>query len=262
MLTNEHGVVVTGAARGIGRAIATKLALEGCRVVAADIDVIELEEVAREIGAYAVPGDAASAEGAAALVAQAREHLKAIDAWYGNAGVDRGRGLYATEQDWASSWDINVMAHVRAAQLLLPEWLDRGEGRFVVTASAAGLLTMLTAPSYSVTKHAALAFAEWLSATYRHRGVVVQAICPQGVKTSMLDRAGRVQEILSHDAALDPADVAEFVWQSAQDDRFLVLPHGRVAAYYKARAADTDAWLVNMNHLQVRLENSEQEPPL
>ncbi|MBO0842984.1 MAG: SDR family NAD(P)-dependent oxidoreductase, partial [Nocardioides sp.] len=208
MLASGSGVVVTGAARGIGRALATKLAGEGCRVVVGDLDAAELASVAEEIGAYAVPGDSASVDGVKALVGAAKERLGEIDAWYGNAGIDRGRGLEASEEEWAASYEVNVMAHVRAAQLLVPAWVERGAGRYVVTASAAGLLTMLTAPAYSVTKHGAVAFAEWLSATYRHRGVVVQAICPQGVKTSMLERSADLQDLLSHDVALEPEQVA------------------------------------------------------
>jgi short-subunit dehydrogenase len=124
----------------------------------------------------------------------------------------------------------------------------------VVTASAAGLLTMLGAPAYSVTKHAAVAFAEWLSATYRHRGVVVQAICPQGVRTRMLEESGPLKDLLSHDTALEPEDVAEALWQALQDDRFLVLPHPEVGDYYALRATSTDRWLQGMNRLQQRLD--------
>lgn len=255
-LAAGDGVVVTGAARGIGRALAARLAQEGCRVVVADLDGDELERQAAEIGALPVPGDVASEDGVATLVAAAQGHLGAIDAWFGNAGIDRGRGLDASEDDWQASYDVNVMAHVRAARLLVPEWLERGAGRFVVTASAAGLLTMLGSPTYSVTKHGAVAFAEWLSATYRHRGIVVQAICPQGVRTSMLERSGALQALLSHDTALSPDQVADAAWAAAQDERFLVLPHSEVAGYYAARAADTDRWLAGMNRLQRRLEEA------
>ena len=226
------GVVVTGAGHGIGRALATRLAAEGARVVVNDLDEAATKEVATAIGGIAAPGDAASEEGVAALVGTAREQLGGIDIWFANAGIDRGRGLDAPEQDWAASLEVNVLAHVRAARLLVPEWIDDGGGRFVVTASAAGLLTMLGSPSYSVSKHAAVAFAEWLSATYRHRGVVVQAICPQGVRTRMYEEAGPLQEILSRDSALTPEDVAQSVWEALQDDRFLVLPHPEVGGYY------------------------------
>lgn len=247
-------VVVTGAARGIGRALARRLARGGCRLVVSDRDEAQLALVAEELGAVAVPVDLGTEEGVASLVRDARDALGAIDVWFGNAGVDHGRGLDATEQEWAEVHQLNVMAHVRAARLLVPEWTRRGAGRFVVTASAAGLLTMLDAPAYSVTKHAAVAFAEWLSVTYRHRGIVVQAICPQGVQTDMLERSGDLQELLSRDTALAPEAVAESVWEALGDERFLILPHPEVAGYYTARACNTDAWLVAMNRLQRKVE--------
>jgi NAD(P)-dependent dehydrogenase (short-subunit alcohol dehydrogenase family) len=249
-----QGVVVTGAGHGIGRALATRLAAEGARVVVNDLDAAAATQVAEEIGGHAIPGDAASEQGVTVLVDAARAHLGAIDIWFANAGIDRGHGLQASAEDWAAALEVNVLAHVRAARLLVPEWVERGAGRFVVTASAAGLLTMLGSPTYSVSKHAAVAFAEWLSATYRHRGVVVQVICPQGVKTRMLENAGPLQGLLSHDTALAPEDVAEATWQALQDDRFLVLPHPEVAGYYANRAARTDRWLAGMNKLQRRLE--------
>jgi NAD(P)-dependent dehydrogenase (short-subunit alcohol dehydrogenase family) len=248
------GVVVTGAGHGIGRALARRMAAEGARVVVNDLDEAAVKEVATETGGIAVPGDAAGEEGVAELVASARDHLGKIDIYFANAGIDVGQGLDATAEEWARALDVNVMAHVRAAQQLVPTWLETGGGRFVVTASAAGLLTMLGSAPYSVTKHAAVGFAEWLSATYGHRGVVVQAICPQGVRTRMLEEAGPLQELLSHDTALEPEDVAEAVWQGLQDDRFLILPHPEVAQYYALRATDTDRWLAGMRKLQRRLD--------
>lgn len=249
--------VVTGAAGGIGRAIAARLVAEGVRVVINDLDPERTRTTAAEIGAYALPGDGASEAGIAALVAGAREHLGQIDIWFANAGVARGQGLDASEAEWASSWEINTMAHVRAARLLMPEWLERGAGRFVATASAAGLLTTHGAPAYAVTKHGAVAFAEWLSLTYRHRGIVVQAICPQGVQTAMLDQTGAAREIIAADGALTPDEVAEVTWQALQDDRFLILPHPEAAQYYRNRATDTDRWLSTMNRLQQHLESQD-----
>lgn len=250
-----RGVVVTGAAHGIGRALATRMAAEGARVVVNDLDATAAHALAREIDAVAAPGDAASVDGATALVDAARDTLGEIEVWFGNAGTDRGQGLEASEADWATAHEVNVMAHVRAARLLVPDWVERGTGRYVLTASAAGLLTMLGAPAYSVTKHGAVAFAEWLSATYRHHGVVVQAICPQGVRTQMLTNAGPLQELLSHDSALDPEDVAEAARRGLDGDDFLVLPHPEVGRYYAGRAADTDRWLGGMNRLWQRLED-------
>ena len=127
----------------------------------------------------------------------------------------------------------------QGARLLVPEWLERGRGRFVVTASAAGLPTALDVATYSVTKHGAVAFAEWLSATYRHRGIVAQAICPQGVKTDMLAATGAVQGLIAADA-VTPEVVAEATWQAQHDDRFLILPHPGVGDFYAQRAANPD----------------------
>ncbi|QGN48229.1 SDR family NAD(P)-dependent oxidoreductase [Micromonospora sp. WMMC415] len=255
MPVRDQGVVVTGAGHGIGRALAVRLAAEGARVVVNDLDADAAVQVADEIGGHAAPGDAAGEQGVAALVEAARDHLGGIDMWFGNAGIERGRGLGAGEEEWAASHEVNVMAHVRAARLLMPTWVSRGSGRFVVTASAAGLLTAIGNPAYSVSKHACVAFAEWLSATYRHRGIVVQAICPQGVRTRMFENAGPLQEMLSHDGALSPEDVAEATWRALHHDRFLVLPHPRVADYYVHRATDTDRWLNGMNRIQRQFED-------
>ncbi|MCD2114917.1 SDR family oxidoreductase [Rhodococcus rhodochrous] len=258
MTVTGLGIVVTGAAGGIGKALAARLVAAGARVVVNDLDTAATEATSAEIGAYAVPGDAASEAGIAALVSAAREHLGRIDIWFANAGVALGHGLYAGESEWAVSWEVNTMAHVRAARLLVPEWLEGGGGRFVVTASAAGLLTALGTAPYSVTKHGAVAFAEWLSATYRHRGIVVQAICPQGVQTDMLAPPGPMRDILVGDGALTPEDVAEVTWQALQDDRFLILPQPEAGDYYRKRATDTDRWLGGMNKLQRYLENAEK----
>ena len=253
------GIVVTGGGHGIGQAIATRMAAEGARVVVNDLDGDAATAVAKEIGGHHVPGDAATEAGVDALVRAAREHLGGIDVYFANAGVDLGNsltGLDVSAEDWARAFEVNVMAHVRAAQHLVPAWLEQGGGRFVMTASAAGLLTMLGNAPYSVSKHGAVAFAEWLSATYGHRGIVVQVICPEGVKTQMLDHAGPLRELLSQDTALEPEQVAEKVWKALQDDRFLILPHPQVKGYYEYRATNTEGWLAGMRKLQRRLDGA------
>ncbi|MEU9007979.1 SDR family NAD(P)-dependent oxidoreductase, partial [Streptomyces sp. NPDC048551] len=207
----------------------------------------------RGIGAraVAVPGDAST------VVAQAREALGgAVDVYCANAGLASGGDAFADEDVWAAAWDTNVMAHVRAARALLPDWLERGGGRFVSTVSAAGLLTMIGAAPYSVSKHGALAFAEWLSLTYRHRGVQVHAICPQGVRTDMLTAAGSAGELVLAPTAIEPDAVAEALFDGMEKGRFLILPHPEVADYYAARAGDPDRWLGNMNRLQQKWESS------
>jgi len=248
------GVVVTGAGHGIGRAMVRALAAEGARVVVNDLDAEAARTVATEVGGVAAPGDAASEAGVEALVAAARASLGAVDVFVANAGIDAGRGLDASPQEWSRSIEVNVLAHVRAAQHLVPEWLERGSGRFVVTASAAGLLTMLGSAPYAVTKHAAVAFAEWLSATYGHRGVIVQAICPQGVRTRMLAEAGPAREVLGRETVLEPEDVARALVEGLHHERFLVLPHPEVAGYYALRATQPDRWLAGMRKLQRRLD--------
>lgn len=246
--------VVTGAAGGIGEGLARKLAAEGARVVVSDLDTERAHAVAQDIGALLVAGDAASEDGVAALIETVEAELGPIEMFFGNAGLDVGRSLDASEEDWARSWEVNLMAHVRAARILVPGWVERGEGWFVSTASAAGLLTMIQAPAYSVTKHGAVAFAEWLSVTYRHKGIHVHCICPQGVQTPLLDRAGALAEVVGRDRILSPEEVADATWAAMQQDRFLVLPHPEVAGYYVTRATHTDAWLKGMNRLQRQYE--------
>lgn len=253
MIEPGSRVVVTGAARGIGRAIAARLAAEGMRVVVNDLDAAELADVAHAIGAQAVPGDCASQAGVTALVEQADALLGGIDMFVANAGIDRGRGLDTPDEDWAAALEVNTLAHVRTARALVPRWVEGGGGRLVVTASAAGLLTMIGNAPYSVSKHAAVAFAEWLSATYRDQGVVVQVVCPQGVRTRMTEDVGPLAPLLAGPDALEPEDVAESLWQAMQDDRFLVLPHPEVREHYRARVEDTDRWLAAMNRLTLRL---------
>jgi len=176
------GVVVTGAGRGIGRALAIRATQEGARVVVNDLDADNARAVAEEVGGTAVPGDASSADGVTALVDAATEALGRVDVYFANAGIDGAYGfdsLQSPDDLWERVVDVNVMAHVRAARTLVPRWLADGQGgRFVVTASAAGLLTMIGSAPYSVTKHAAVGFAEWLSVTYGARGVDVHAIWP------------------------------------------------------------------------------------
>ncbi|MEV6814562.1 SDR family oxidoreductase [Micromonospora sp. NPDC051296] len=248
-------VVVTGAGSGIGAALATRFATAGARVVVNDLDAPAARAVAARTGGHACPGDAADPAGVAALVDFARRQLGAIDLWCANAGVAAGGGADAPEQTWQAAWRVNVMSHVYAARELLPHWLTAGRGRLLVTASAAGLLTLLGKAPYAVTKHAALGFAEWLRATYAHRGVTVQALCPQGVRTPMLAGADALSSALLDGTALTPEQVADCVVEALTDDRFLVLPHPEVAAWYANRAADPDRWLRAMNRIQQDAES-------
>ncbi|MBK1788254.1 SDR family oxidoreductase [Prauserella cavernicola] len=248
------GVVVTGGGGGIGAALARRLAGEGARLVLADLDGDAVTAVAEEVGGVAVVGDAASEDGVRRLVERARAELGEIDLYCANAGVAVHGGPETPEDGWALSWEVNVMAHVRATRELLPAWLERGRGHFLATVSAAGLLTSLGSAPYSVTKHGALAFAEWLSATYRHRGITVQAVCPQGVRTKMLADTGEEGEFIMGATAIEPEDVADTCLEALRDGRFLILPHPEIAGYYAARATQNERWLGGMNKLQRKVE--------
>jgi NAD(P)-dependent dehydrogenase (short-subunit alcohol dehydrogenase family) len=248
-----RGVVVTGAGRGIGAAYAKAFVAAGARVVVNDLDPATATATADELGAVAISGDASSEAGVAALVDAARAELGQIDVFCANAGVARGGTEAVDEKAWEVSWNVNVMAHVRAAKLLVPDWLDRGEGTFVTTASAAGLLSIPGAAPYAVTKHAAVAFAEWLSMTYGSRGIRVHAVCPQGVRTDMLWNSGSAGRALMEPSAVDPDDVARDLLTAMEDGRFLVLPHPEVAEMYAGRAADPDRWLAGMRKMAAAL---------
>jgi NAD(P)-dependent dehydrogenase (short-subunit alcohol dehydrogenase family) len=253
-LVEAAGVVVTGGGHGIGRALARRLAAGGARVVVNDLDADAAITVATEISGFALPGDAATEAGIHALIAGARDHLGEIDIFCANAGIGTGTGPDTPEEVWQRAWEVNTMAHVRAARELLPAWLERGHGRLVVTASAAGLLTMLGSAPYSVTKHAAVAFAEWLAATYGHRGIAVHCICPQGVRTSMFEASGQAGQLLMGDSAIEPEQVADALWDGMAAGRFLILPHPEVQDFYTLRASETDRWLRGMSRLQQRIE--------
>jgi NAD(P)-dependent dehydrogenase (short-subunit alcohol dehydrogenase family) len=249
-------VVVTGAGGGIGAALARRFAADGAQVVVNDLDATAAEAVAAEIGGIAVPGDAGNEADVQRLVDTAWDSLGGIDLFCANAGVLSAGTQDAPDEVWLRDFTVNVMSHVYVARALLPRWLDTGQDRrLVLTVSAAGLLTLLGSAPYAVTKHAALAFAEWLRATYAHRGVVVQALCPQGVRTDMLmgggDSASKAQLA---DGALEPAEVAAVVAKALDGDSFLILPHPEVAEFYRRRATDPDRWLGGMNKMQRAFE--------
>src|SRR4051794_40872037 len=254
-LRDRHAVV-TGAASGIGRALAQRFAAEGARVVVADLDGDGAAAVAREIGGLGVRVDVSSEEDVAALVRQAEEAHGPIDLFFSNAGVPGPGGgpLEATDPAaWQQTWDVNVMAHVWAARAVLPGMLERGDGYLLSTASAAGLLTHVAALPYTVTKHAAVALAEWLSINYRDAGVKVSVLCPQAVRTPMmmatLDDSSGASVMASGDM-IEPEQVADVVVEAIRDERFLILPHPEVAKYMAVKATEPERWLEGMRRLR------------
>ena len=252
--------VVTGAASGIGRALARALAVEaGAVVVATDIDAAGAEATLDEISAAAPVGFAAGIDvtdesAVEALIDRIERDLGPLELWCGNAGISCSGGVERPDTEWDRVWDVNVKAHVIACRHLVPRWTQRGSGHLLVTASAAGLLTSLGTASYAVTKHAAVALAEWVSITHGDAGVRVSCLCPQGVRTPMTETEGalgvdQVQAL----GMLEPEEVAAVTVAALRDDQFLILPHPEVATYERRRAADRQRWLAGMRRMQQRL---------
>ncbi len=247
-------VVVTGGANGIGRSLCRRFAAEGARgVVVADLDGEGAEMVAKEIGGFAVTTDVSSEADIIRLVAQTIEAYGPIDLFCSNAGIGGVAGGVEVRNDvWQQIWDVNVMAHIYAARAVLPGMLARGAGYLLHTASAAGLLTQVEAAPYSVTKHAAVAFAEWLSIAHGDAGIKVSCLCPQGVLTQMLLGADGERDSFLRAGALEPEDVAEAVVAGLAEERFLILPHPEVAEYFRRKADDYDRWLRGMRRLNAQ----------
>jgi NAD(P)-dependent dehydrogenase (short-subunit alcohol dehydrogenase family) len=252
-LRGRH-VVVTGAAGGIGAALATRFHAAGARVVVSDRDSIAQVHDSLH-GAVEVIADVGTEAGNVALIRAAEEAFGPIDLFFANAGVGFGGDPMTPEPEWDASMDVNFHAHRWAARHLLPGWLERGEGYFCSTASAAGLLAQIGSAPYSVSKHAAVAFAEWLAITYGDRGVRVSCLCPQGVNTAMLRQGdGGLESSVVRLAGnvLEPMEVADIVHQAIRDERFLILPHPEVAGYVRMKANEIDRWLAGMRKLQHR----------
>jgi NAD(P)-dependent dehydrogenase (short-subunit alcohol dehydrogenase family) len=234
MQLNGRRVVITGGARGIGAAMAERFRSEGADVLTADLRGADFD------------CDVADPSQLRSLI----DHAGEIDVFCSNAGVATLGGPEESDEKWQWVWDVNVMAHVRAARLLLPRWLARGHGYFVQTVSAAGLITMIGSAPYSVTKHAALALAEWMSVTYHDQGIRVSAICPLGVKTAMYQSAVDAGLRFLEDGAITSEDVAEAAVRGIAEERFLILPHPHVEAFFQNKAADYERWLAAMREMQ------------
>lgn len=254
--------VVTGAGRGIGAALAREFHGRGAKVVVADLS--GASDVASSIGGdrvVAVDADVSTEAGNIALIAAARDAFGPIDLFFANAGVGSGTSLADTDESvWDTAFDVNVHAHRWAAKHLMAGWLDRSEGYFCSTASAAGLLAQIGSGPYTLTKRAAVAFAEWLSITYGDAGIKVTCLCPQGVNTAMLHAGDDVESganvVKMAGDVLEPGDVARQVADTIEAETFFVLPHPEVAGYMQAKAADPDRWLGGMRKLQRRALDS------
>jgi len=252
-LAGKH-IVVTGGAGGIGRALLRRFAAEGAgALVVADRELEAAHAIAEEVGGLAVELDAGSEPSVRALIAAARETNGPIDIFISNAGVPGALGgPEADDGAWEEAWRVNVMAHVWAARELLPEMRERGEGYLINTASAAGLLTQVSSLVYSVTKHAAVSLAEWMAIEYGELGIRVSCICPQGVRTPMLDLAMEEPAgaaALTSGGLIEPEDVADAVVAGVNDERFLILPHENVKGFMAFKGAEPERWIKGMRRL-------------
>ena len=251
MKVTDKVVVVTGGANGIGRALCRRFAKEGARaVVVADVDEPGAQAVAEEIGGTAMRTNVAVEDDVIALVKRSIDSFGQIDLFCSNAGIGIEGGVETPDSAWQRIWDINVMAHVYAARAVLPAMLERHEGYLLQTVSAAGVLSQIGSAPYAVTKHAALALAEWLSITHGDDGIKVSALCPQGVRTKMLEDAAFGGGAFILETAIEPEQVADAVIEGLDKETFLILPHPVVAEYHRRKATDYDRWLRGMRRLQ------------
>jgi len=253
MRAKDKLIVVTGAASGIGRALSLRFAREGARfVVVADLDGEGAADVAKEIGSAAAPVkvDVAVEDEVRGLIEDVERDHGAIDLFCSNAGVFRRGGLETPQETWDRVMDVNLMSQVYVARHLVPRMIERGGGHLLITASAAGLLSQIGSVTYAVSKHAAVALAEWIAITHGEEGLKVSVLCPQAVRTPMLTSGeGSVATV---DGIMEPDQVADAVVDALDAERFLVLPHPEVAEYVRRKGEDRERWLAGMRRLQAR----------
>ena len=247
MKLRDKVCVVTGAASGIGSALAARFAAEGARaVVGADLRIDPDKGVACDVS---------NEEDIRRLTETVIAKHGRIDLFCSNAGIIERAGLDAPLEAWRRTMDVNFMAHLYAARAVIPQMLAQGGGYLLNTASAAGLLMQVDSATYTVSKHAAVAFAEWLSVNYHARGIRVSCLCPQGVRTPMLlgPKGDRKSFLLEGSVSVE--QVTEAVVRAIEAETFLVLPHPEVAEYERRKAADRDRWLAGMRKLKARIDS-------
>ncbi len=253
MKFKDKVIVVTGAGRGIGRGLCERFAQESpAGIVVADLDEDKAQETAEIVGGTAFACDVAVEQSIKELVVRTQETYGPIDLFCANAGLAFSGGPELPDEKWKQMMDIHVMSHVWSARAVLPGMLERGHGCLLHTASAAGLLTELTSAPYSVSKHAAVAFAEWLAIKYGSKGIQVACLCPQGVRTRMIDGEHPMSQHLQK-TSISVEELAEATVQCLRDGQFLILPHPEVKRFMENRAGNHERWLGGMQQLRESL---------
>ena len=247
-------VVVTGAASGIGKALCEAFQeTEVQSIVCVDVNLDGAKETADSVGGIAVQANVGQEPDIISVIEKANSLSDGIDIFCSNAGIGGVPGFFELEtSDWQNIWEVNVQSHIFAAKHVLPQMLDRGEGYLMSTASAAGLLTQIGSAGYSVTKAAAVSFAEWIKITYGSKGIGVSCLCPQAVRTAMTAQGAGVAGV---DGMMEPEDVANDVLDAIEKNRFLVTPHAEVLEYVSRKGNDRDRWISGMQRLQERYED-------
>lgn len=246
-------VIVTGGGSGIGEALCRRFVAAGARVVVADIDEDAAAAVAEDVDGLAVGVDVADEVGNLELVRRAEQWFGPVDVFCANAGIATGGDPFTSDDVWDRVMAVNFRSHLYAARSVLPGMLDRGSGYLVHTASAAGLLSQIGSAPYTVSKHAVVAFAEWLAITYGDRGIGVSVLAPQAVRTQMtagIEDGDSLLAVAGVDGMLEPESVADDVVAAVRDGRFLILPHPQVGEYLRRKVQDHDRWLAGMRRLQ------------
>ena len=247
-------VVVTGAASGIGKALCEAFHEADVQsIVAVDMNLDGAQETADSVDGIAVQANVGNEKDIIDVIQKADEYVGGTDIFCSNAGIGGVPGFFEVEaSDWQNIWDVNVQSHIFAAKHVLPQMIERGAGYLVNTSSAAGLLTQLGAAGYSVTKAAAVSFAEWVKITYGEKGIGVSCLCPQAVRTAMTAQGPGVAGV---DGMMEPDVVAQEVLKCISEEKFLVLPHTEVAEYVSRKGNDRDRWISGMQRLQKQYED-------
>jgi len=256
MEVENKRVIITGSANGIGSSLSRVFKERNVEsMILVDLDESNNTKLSNEVGGVPYKADVGNENDIIKLVEFAKQEMGGIDIFCSNAGISGAGGLLNTSnEDWSNIWNVNVMSHIHAAKHSLPIMLEQGSGYFMNTASAAGLLTQLGAAGYSVTKSAAVSFAEWLKITYGERGIGVSCLCPQGVRTPMVEDAPEiVGSLVSIDGLLEPDVVANEVIECIEKEQFLITPHPEVLEYMKIKASDPDRWINGMQSLTKQL---------